>query len=454
MKNNSRVKLFKFLTIISVLIFQLSYICIRNISYENPSNDIFWGFLIISIVGTVIFSILWAAYSQNEEEARNEELDESVKKQQEQKRLEIKQAYDSVIDIWPHYEEVKIGLLQLYTNEDAEESDSLNFIAQVSLLYMDQSRWILSIVGNSEREFIVQREDNFLKYEDGTMKVLLNKDEILGLKNEEKCFSINLNQNNKDIKYINSVISGKKITTIRIEDVDKTKVYFDKSQYLERNKYHFTITLDGFKCDEINFPKKFIDDFFEKHNGEENIWCNQMYYDLYISDKLPHFIDENGWILVDYFEEFMRYVRTYKWTNEKYYKCNTDYEIEDWLSQINLGTYEVFEMFRNYEINKNIDLRPLTIKDNIIVFKHKSYKIIEGKEFDKLNASVHLAMNSGTLLESSEAKKMLPNIARAMANVEYEEYYKTNSVNFCVTRYNNNQIYISVMGKNFIEIEN
>ena len=105
MKNNSRVKLFKFLTIISVLIFLLSYICIRNISYENPSNDIFWGFLIISIVGTVIFSILWAAYSQNEEEARNEELDESVKKQQEQKRLEIKQAYDKQVQIFR--EEVK-----------------------------------------------------------------------------------------------------------------------------------------------------------------------------------------------------------------------------------------------------------------------------------------------------------------------------------------------------------
>lgn len=162
------------------------------------------------------------------------------------------------------------------------------------------------------------------------------------------------------------LLNGKKIETVRLEHLEAAGE--DAIDALP--KFHFSFTKDGIKCDEINYPQKHLEAFFEKNNGGEHIFQNKIFYTEYCKNKgLYNFgtFDEKE------FEDYMREMGMQ--AVKSGYVCKTDFELAEWQVSLRFGVEKLFKTFKSYVDKKTLDVAPFMFKDGSIHFKHKTYSL-------------------------------------------------------------------------------
>lgn len=282
---------------------------------------------------------------------------------QEQRQTALKEAYAKISDIWEYGEKAMIAVAP----HQSEESEIGGIIYYVKLKKTNSNStpWIITIytsAGFSE-DFKAKRKDNTL--------VGLNNDKIVILKKGQLTINGKIHFFSSENEYVKTIsglmkelLNGKKIETVRFEHLEAAGE--DAIDALP--KFHISLTKDGLKCDEINYPQKHLEDFFQKNNGKEHVFQNKVFYMDYCKNK--------GLYDFSVFEErdFMQYMHEMNMQAIKSgYSCYTDFQLSEWQVSIKHGVEKLFKSFKSYVDKKTIDVVPFAFTGNVIHFEHKHY---------------------------------------------------------------------------------
>lgn len=378
-----------------------------------------------NIIGILIFIIFigiawWLNRKSEEIEAYNESIDQINAYEEE-----IEKYYNEIQDIWPYKDKEVTAFEEICYNK--ERKISIHTIHLECNLDNQEKPWIINHIENGiastyeakkhENKFIATTEDGI---------IILSKEKML-LNNEQ---TIIFDPSHELVKEANSIIKKllpeKKITTLKKEHFLTDQEYWDTLP-----KYTFGLSKKGFECKEINLAKLQLEKFFEENDGDELIWKNSIFYDLYRKNGDFGYFGAFG--DVD-FRNFKTELIKHKLNNPKFINCYTDINsLTEWDIQISHGVNEVFRLFKNY-VNKNtLELIPVAIhnieSENVILFQPKTYPIESN-------------LDTTGLLNIQHAKNEAS--VRAIEQIR-------NNVNFSVHSLNG-RICINIDDKNFISI--
>ena len=363
--------LFGFLAIIFCCVFVISLF----VGLETESFIL----MRISIIGSILFAILWFVFKIQSDEIKTE--NEKVKKEEEQakkkavaqkKEEELTKAYNEISDIWPYGNKVMLAITP------SEETGFLSYI-QVKYSFSGQKPWIISVKPADKEEvlnFKAERKGNNIVGVDDD-KIAIMKQGQLVINDLVFYFDLENEYVNKAKKLMKCLCFGKKIKVIRLEHLQSDDEILDLLP-----KYHFVFSEKGIICDEINYPKKHLDEFFEKNEGGERIYQNKIFYAQYLKKgKFYAFEDQSD------FNQYLMELSSLAHKPE-FRGCKIDFDIANWYAAVNTGLNALFASFKQYVSAKTLDVVPAFFYDNTFVFKHKEYKTSEKKSLAMKNVAI------------------------------------------------------------------
>lgn len=308
-----------------------------------------------------LISLALAQYIISKQKRQKERKREQEKLAQEQKQSELKKAYAEISDIWNYGDKTMLAVKPLQSEEIGGN------IHYVKLKYtnINSAPWVITINTSAgfSKEFKAKRKDNTL--------VGVNNDQIAIMRNgqltidDEIFYFSTKNEYVKTVsELIEELLNGKKVETIRFEHLKAASE--DVVDALP--KFHFSFTEKGVKCDEINYPQKHLETFFEKNNGGMHVFQNKVFY--------MDYCENNGLYNFDAFQEreFDEYMREMGMQSIiSGYRCNTDFQLSEWQVSIRHGVEYLFRSFKSYVDKKTLDVVPVAFKKNCIYFQHKHY---------------------------------------------------------------------------------
>lgn len=372
MKNNWSVLLTisSGLTIIFAIIFLIALISCNSMPYNNPSFETAYYLMWVGLGGTPLFAILWFLSKIKVEDVRMEENRikseeqrkiESEKKKQ--KKAETAKAFAEISDIWEYGEKAMIAVAPHQSGKS--EIGGIIYYVKLKNTNSNSTPWIITIYtpdGLSE-DFKAKRKDNTL--------VGLKNDKVVVMTKEQLTINGKILFFSAKNEYVTTIsglmkelLNGKKNETVRLEHLKVAGE--DAIDTLP--KFHISLTKDGLKCDEINYPQKHLEDFFQKSNGKEHVFQNKVFYMDYCRNK--------GLYDFSVFEErdFLQYMREMHMQAIKSgYSCYTDFQLSEWQVSIRHGVEKLFKSFKSYVDKKTLDVVPFAFEGNAIYLQHKHY---------------------------------------------------------------------------------
>lgn len=368
-------KIFGFLTIVFAITSVFLINVYNNIYINNPHFDTYFTLMWVGIVCTILLGVFWFLFKVNsdniiaeenrikwEEQRKIEEAKRAQKK--EQQKAEMAKAYREISDIWEYGEKTMLAV---------KKSDDGFMLTWVELNYSP----------NKAEPWSIQIKDSF---DTTTYKAKKTENKLIGFCKDKVIvmtrgqFNIDntpyfFDPEHENVNYVNSLmkrlLTNKKIETVRFEHLQAA----GPNALEALPKFHFTISKAGIKCDEINYPKKQIDEWFEKNNGGENMWQNRIFYDEYCKKgSFKIFPPED----VDWYNEYIYKLST-RTRKSEYSNCKTDFEIHQWCSAVLAGINKLFKSIKSYETKMTLDVTPSYISDNTIFFQRKIYPSITHK---------------------------------------------------------------------------
>lgn len=355
---------FKIAGIIFLIIFLRSLYVIDQITYNHPSFDIEYNLMWIGLACIPICGILWLVLriksekvKSDIENAKNEELrkiEETKRKEEYDKMIK---AYNEISDVWPYGNNTKLAVVC---------KGNIYALFYVALNYSNKSAepWSITLkdTDSSTKYCKVKRVEDSLVGFCGEKKAIMTKGQ---LKIGEMI--VLFDSNHDYVKHVETLkkllMTEKKIETVRVEHFKKSAGNIDALP-----KFHFSISDKGIKCDEINYPQKQLDDFFEKHNGNDNIYQNKVFYFDYCKNgNLDFFSPDEEHAFENYMHEMSKLCHKLDCT------CKTDFSIVEWNTVIKTGINSLYKSIKSYVSKKTLDVIPSFVTENSIVFQHKDY---------------------------------------------------------------------------------
>lgn len=365
-------KIFGTLTIVSSIMFVFALIIANNIPASDPLFEFSYALMWVGLGATPLFAVLWVVFKINADDAFAEEnrikweeqrkIEEAKK---EQKKAEAKKAYEEISDIWEYGEKTVLAV----TASQSEQIRGGIYYLKLKYTNNNSTPWVITInvpTGDVKSDFKVQRKGNSLI---GTLKndkiIVMTKGQLT-IDDSIFIFDTKSELVREISELMKELLNGKKIETVQLEHLEAAGE--DAIDTLP--KFHFSFSKDGIKCDEINYPKRHLEAFFEKNNGGEHIFQNKIFYTEYCKNKgLYHFgaFDERD------FENYMREMNMQALKSG--YVCKTDFELAEWQVSLRFGVEKLFKTFKSYVDKKTLDVAPYLYNDGSIHFKHKTYPL-------------------------------------------------------------------------------
>ena len=358
---------------------------------------------------------------QREREQKQEEQMEREQKQrklaEEQKRAALEEAYAEISDIWDYRDKTMLAV----TSSSSEE---LGYISYVKLKHTNSKStpWTISLntalsegVGALGDEFKAKKSGNSLVGVNGDQIAIMSKGKLT-IGDNVLYFDLENNHVKRVKGLIAQMLSKKKMEMVRLEHLEAGADVIDALP-----KFHFSFNKNGIMCDEINYPKKHLEDFFNKNNGGEHLFQNKIFYEDYCKNK--------GLYPFDAFQEveFKRYMSELGMRALKSgYSCKTDFELTEWQVSIDCGIENLFKSFRTYVDNKTLDVVPYAFNEDSILFKHKLYAPKKNKSMVLRDMAIAL------MLESRADEEPI----------------------YTISKIDDGRIFININGEHFVSIEN
>ena len=285
----------------------------------------------------------------------------TAKKEQEkkEKKEESAKAYNEISEIWEYGDK---------TMRAVSSSSSLFMYIKLSYSASKTNPWTISIKSPNNNTF-----SNFKAKRNGDSLVGTSDDKVLVITKGQIVYgdmTFFFNPENERVKKVDELmkrlLNGRKIEAYREEHFRTSANNLDALP-----KFHFTFTDNGIKCDEINYPKKQLDDFFEKHNGGEFIYQNKIFYiDFCKNGSLKQYSIHEKYM----FEKYMQKM-SIQAIEQGCPNCNTDFDIANWQVEVDKGLNGLFKSFKSYVNRKTLDVVPVGASETAIYFKHKFYSV-------------------------------------------------------------------------------
>ena len=257
---------------------------------------------------------------EKEEKERMLKIQAELTAKKEQKKAEAKKAYEEISDIWEYGEKTVLAV----TASQSEQIRGGIYYLKLKYTNNNSTPWVITInvpTGDVKSDFKLQRKGNSLI---GTLKndkiIVMTKGQLT-IDDSIFIFDTKSELVREISELMKELLNGKKIETVQLEHLEAAGE--DAIDTLP--KFHFSFSKDGIKCDEINYPKRHLEAFFEKNNGGEHIFQNKIFYTEYCKNKgLYHFgaFDERD------FENYMREMNMQALKSG--YVCKTDFELAEW----------------------------------------------------------------------------------------------------------------------------
>ena len=406
------------LGIVSLIVFIFIALCGGEISYDSPYFDLLYYLMWLALAVSCVLGILWYACRSKLESIDRETRKAEFARQKREKEEEKAIAYKEISDIWEYGNRTMLAVLC-----SEEEDGGIIYYLSVNYSRVNETPWIISInsareeqgFGLSKHEFKAKRSGNNLVGINGDDIAVLSKGKLT-LGDEVLYFDLENNLVKKIKDLMELLLTKKTIETVRVEHLKAGAGIIDALP-----KFHFSFNENGIMCDEINYPKKHLEDFFERNNGGEQLFQNKIFYEEYCKNK--------GLYSFDAFHEvdFNRYMRDLKMRALKSgYSCKTDFELSEWQVSINCGVESLFKSFRTYVDNKTLDVVPCAFDEDSILFKHKLYAPRKNKSMMFRDLAIALMVKS-------------------LANED---------PTYAISKKDDGRIFIDINGEQFISIEN
>ena len=302
---------------------------------------------------------------EKEEKERMLKIQAELTAKKEQKKAEAKKAYEEISDIWEYGEKTVLAV----TASQSEQIRGGIYYLKLKYTNNNSTPWVITInvpTGDVKSDFKLQRKGNSLI---GTLKndkiIVMTKGQLT-IDDSIFIFDTKSELVREISELMKELLNGKKIETVQLEHLEAAGE--DAIDTLP--KFHFSFSKDGIKCDEINYPKRHLEAFFEKNNGGEHIFQNKIFYTEYCKNKgLYHFgaFDERD------FENYMREMNMQALKSG--YVCKTDFELAEWQVSLRFGVEKLFKTFKSYVDKKTLDVAPYLYNNGSIHFKHKTYPL-------------------------------------------------------------------------------
>lgn len=319
------------LTVISAIMFVFTLIAGNYMSYDNLLFDTFYVLMWVGLGATPLFAVLWFVSKIKADDAFAEEnrikWEEQRKIQEakkEQQKAEAKKAYETISEIWEYGDKTM----------RAVSSSSTGLFMHIKLSYSASKTnpWTISIKSpnkNTFSNFKAKRNGDSLVGTSGNKVLVITKGQIV-----YGDLTFFFNPENERVKKVDELmkrlLNGRKIEAYREEHFRTGANNFDALP-----KFHFTFTDNGIKCDEINYPKKQIDDLIEYIIKDESLKLSLDDYRFHIKNKA----------LIG--------------------KCSIDEYEEESKSFV--------KSLESYTKRKTLDVVPISASETTIYFKHKIY---------------------------------------------------------------------------------
>ena len=355
--------------------------------------------ILLLAIGVGIF--LYTLFQSSSDEQENEEIERAIheaKKQQEIKAEEkvlIENAYKEISDIWNFEDKTMLAISHI--DEDAYS------IHYIKLDYKpnesDETPWSISLIlpDGRIRIFKAKRSGNSL--------VCFDRDDIVAMKDSKLkvgdrtfCFD----PEDDSVKHVDHIltrlINGEKIETFRLKHLEELRELKEEIDKDVLPRFTFTISEKGIKCDEINFPQRLLDDFFEKNNGGKYIFQNRVYYEEYCKNgALEIFEPGEEQAFAYYMKEMMMFAKRLGCID-----CNTEFSISDWYTAVMSGINDLYQSIRTYVANKTLDLTPTLVSDNDIVFGYREYShLLSNNDDSNLTKGLAISMMEKERMENN-----------------------------------------------------
>ncbi|MBR5323927.1 MAG: hypothetical protein IKV14_03790 [Muribaculaceae bacterium] len=354
---------------------------------------LFIGLIIVG--GVIIYKVVQNLSEQQEYEEMEKTIEDAQKqreieaKKKEQQEIQKTNAYNEISDIWKYGDKTMLATSLLDAGGYSIHYIKLSYTPKDS----SEKPWTISLKSpyGNVRKFKAKRSGNSL--------VCFDRDDIVAMKDSKLkvgdrtfCFD----HEEEGVKYVNSLmmrlITGEKIETFRLKHLEelrelKGEIGEDVLNVLPR--FTFTISEKGIKCDEINFPQRLLDDFFEKNNGGEHIFQNRVYYEEYCKNGDLEIFEPGEE------QDFAYYMKEMKMFAKRLgcIDCNTKFSIGDWYAAVIHGINDLYQSIRTYVANKTLDLTPTLVSDNDIVFEYRKYShLYSDKDNSNLIKQIAISM--------------------------------------------------------------
>lgn len=370
------IKFSAVLTIFFAIILAITLISLSSTPVDDPSWNTAFHLMWVGVVGTPLFGLLWGVFYEKSKANEGIIIEKDRIKKEEQRKIEeenTKQQYEEIFDIWQYGEKKMLAVSQ-------PQSGEIGLIHYVKLSYTNidsTNPWVITIETPGVFSTDFKSSTDFKAKRKGNTLVGLKDDDIAIMKegqltiNDEILYFSTENETVKNVSgLMKELLNGEKIETVRYQHLKAASE--DVIDALP--KFSFYFSEDGIKCDEINYPQKHLEDFFEKNKRGEYIFQNKVFY--------VEYCEKNGLYNFDAFQErqFLQYMHEMAIKSE--YQCKTDFELSEWQNAIGrFGVLELFEIFKSYVDKKTLDVVPyaFAFEENCIYFRHKSYSPIKNE---------------------------------------------------------------------------
>ena len=358
---------------------------------------LFIGLIIVG--GVIIYKVVQNLSEQQEYEEMEKTIEDAQKrreieaKKEEQREIQKTNAYNEISDIWK-YAGKKVLATYLHKETFVIYYIKLSYTPKGS----SEKPWTISLIkpAGVHEKFKVQRSGNSLVGFDKDTIVVM-KDSKLKVGDRTYCFD----PEDDSVKHVNHIvtrlINGEKIETFRLKHLEELRELKEEIDKDVLPRYTFTISEKGIKCDEINFPQRLLDDFFEKNNGGEHIFQNRVYYEEYCKNGDLEIFEPGEE------QDFAYYMKEMKMFAKRLgcIDCNTEFSISDWYTAVISGINDLYQSIRTYVANKTLDLTPCFVKDNILSFDYRNYyHLLSNKDDSNLTKGLAISMMEKERMES------------------------------------------------------
>lgn len=385
-------KIFAYLGITFFVICILLFVWTNAITLNSPLwgiSEIIYNLLWIPLFVSIILGILWYVCDTISENIDTEKgkTEHAIQKREKEKAEEERKvlAYQEISDIWEYGNKT---ILAVHYYKTLKRGVIYNL--RVDYSGDNETPWVISynmknVFDYNPHEFKAKRSGNSLVgIEDDKIAVMSEGKLTIG--DKVLFFDLENNYVKKVKELMEQLLAKRKIEMIKFEHL---KVAETKDIVDALPKYHFSFSEDGIMCDEINYPEKHLEDFFEKNNGGEHIFQNKIFYIDYCQyNYLYHF----DWSQREELKKYMH--EKAMQALHSGYSCKTDFELEEWQVAIKLGLENLFKSIKTYVDNKTLDVVPCEFNENGILFHHKMHALKKCKSMNQCDLAVSLMVES------------------------------------------------------------